>query len=205
MRLVGGAAYEAHGHPLPRVDAAARARRPTRCCSAPSATGSTTSSSARCARSRRSSACARRSACSRTSGRRSAIAELTARIEPEARARRRARHPDHPRADRRHLLRPAARPPRSARRRLRRRRRSLRHDALHPPEIERIAHVAFRRARKRSKRLTSVDKANVLETFQFWKDVVTEVARAVSGRRRSTTCTSTTPRCSWCGRRRSST
>ena len=43
------------------------------------------------------------------------------------------------------------------------------------PEIERIAHVAFRAAQKRSKRLTSVDKANVLETFQFWKDVVTEV------------------------------
>ena len=45
------------------------------------------------------------------------------------------------------------------------------------PEIERIAHVAFQAARKRSKRLTSVDKANVLETFQFWKDVVTEVHR----------------------------
>jgi 3-isopropylmalate dehydrogenase len=43
------------------------------------------------------------------------------------------------------------------------------------PEVERIAHVAFRAARQRSKRLTSVDKANVLETFQFWKDVVTEV------------------------------
>jgi len=43
------------------------------------------------------------------------------------------------------------------------------------PEIERIAHVAFQAARKRSKKLTSVDKANVLETFQFWKDVVTEV------------------------------
>ena len=43
------------------------------------------------------------------------------------------------------------------------------------PEIERIAHVAFQAARQRSKRLTSVDKANVLETFQFWRDVVTEV------------------------------
>ena len=43
------------------------------------------------------------------------------------------------------------------------------------PEIERIAHVAFQAARKRNKRVTSVDKANVLETFQFWRDVVTEV------------------------------
>jgi 3-isopropylmalate dehydrogenase len=43
------------------------------------------------------------------------------------------------------------------------------------PEIERIAHVAFQAARKRSRRVTSVDKANVLETFQFWKDIVTEV------------------------------
>ena len=45
------------------------------------------------------------------------------------------------------------------------------------PEIERIAHVAFQAARKRNKRLTSVDKANVLETFQLWKDVVTEVGQ----------------------------
>ncbi len=43
------------------------------------------------------------------------------------------------------------------------------------PEIERIARVAFEAARKRDKKVTSVDKANVLETFQFWKDVVTEV------------------------------
>jgi 3-isopropylmalate dehydrogenase len=43
------------------------------------------------------------------------------------------------------------------------------------PEIERIAHVAFQAARKRGKRVTSVDKANVLETFQFWRDVVTDV------------------------------
>ena len=41
------------------------------------------------------------------------------------------------------------------------------------PEIERIAHVAFQAARKRNRKVTSVDKANVLETFQFWKDVVT--------------------------------
>jgi 3-isopropylmalate dehydrogenase len=45
------------------------------------------------------------------------------------------------------------------------------------PEIERIAHVAFRAARQRRRKVTSVDKANVLETFQFWKEVVGEVHR----------------------------
>ncbi|MBN9404672.1 MAG: 3-isopropylmalate dehydrogenase [Burkholderiales bacterium] len=45
------------------------------------------------------------------------------------------------------------------------------------PEIERIARVAFEAARKRGKKVTSVDKANVLETFQFWKDVVIETHR----------------------------
>ena len=45
------------------------------------------------------------------------------------------------------------------------------------PEIERIAHVAFQAARKRSQRVTSVDKANVLETFQFWKDIMIEVGQ----------------------------
>jgi 3-isopropylmalate dehydrogenase len=45
------------------------------------------------------------------------------------------------------------------------------------PEIERIAHVAFQAARKRNRHVTSVDKSNVLETFQLWKDVVTEVGK----------------------------
>ena len=45
------------------------------------------------------------------------------------------------------------------------------------PEIERIAHVAFQAARKRSKRVTSVDKNNVLETSQLWKDVMVEIGK----------------------------
>ena len=44
------------------------------------------------------------------------------------------------------------------------------------PEVERIATVAFDLARGRRKRLVSVDKANVLETSQLWRTVVSEVA-----------------------------
>ena len=43
-------------------------------------------------------------------------------------------------------------------------------------EVRRIAHVGFKAAQGRAKRLTSVDKANVLETSQLWRDVVIEVA-----------------------------
>ncbi|WP_114952347.1 3-isopropylmalate dehydrogenase [Sphingosinicella terrae] len=43
-------------------------------------------------------------------------------------------------------------------------------------EIERIAHVAFAAARRRHKRVTSVDKANVLATSKLWRQVVGEVA-----------------------------
>jgi 3-isopropylmalate dehydrogenase len=45
------------------------------------------------------------------------------------------------------------------------------------PEIERIAHVAFRTARLRRKKLTSIDKANVLENGVLWRDVVTSVGK----------------------------
>lgn len=44
-------------------------------------------------------------------------------------------------------------------------------------EIERVAHVAFEQARARRKKLTSVDKANVLETSQLWRRTVNRVAR----------------------------
>jgi 3-isopropylmalate dehydrogenase len=44
-------------------------------------------------------------------------------------------------------------------------------------EIARIARVGFETARKRQRRLTSVDKANVLDTSMLWREVVTEVAQ----------------------------
>ncbi|MDX6513949.1 MAG: 3-isopropylmalate dehydrogenase [Gaiellaceae bacterium] len=45
-----------------------------------------------------------------------------------------------------------------------------------PAQIERIARRAFELARKRSGRLTSVDKANVMETSRLWREVVTGLA-----------------------------
>ena len=45
------------------------------------------------------------------------------------------------------------------------------------PEVERIAHVAFQAAQKRHKRVCSVDKANVLETSQLWKEVMTRIGK----------------------------
>ncbi len=53
------------------------------------------------------------------------------------------------------------------------------YDTMHyaETEIRRIAHVAFQAAAKRQGRLCSVDKANVLETSQFWRDIMIDVAR----------------------------
>ncbi|UOD49418.1 3-isopropylmalate dehydrogenase [Orrella daihaiensis] len=44
-------------------------------------------------------------------------------------------------------------------------------------EIRRIAHLGFQTAKKRRSKLCSVDKANVLETSQFWRDIVIDVAK----------------------------
>lgn len=49
------------------------------------------------------------------------------------------------------------------------------------PEVRRIAHVAFRAAAAAGQPLTSVDKANVLETSQVWRDVVVDVAGEYPG------------------------
>jgi 3-isopropylmalate dehydrogenase len=48
----------------------------------------------------------------------------------------------------------------------------------HPSQVERIARRAFELARARRSRLTSVDKANVLETSRMWRRVMTETAAA---------------------------
>lgn len=48
------------------------------------------------------------------------------------------------------------------------------------PEIERIAHVAFRAAQSRRNKLTSIDKANVLENGVLWRDVVTRISKEYS-------------------------
>lgn len=47
----------------------------------------------------------------------------------------------------------------------------------HDYEVERIAHLAFQSARKRGKRVTSVDKANVLSTSRLWRNTVNRVAK----------------------------
>jgi len=48
------------------------------------------------------------------------------------------------------------------------------------PEIERIAHVAFKAAQLRRKKLTSIDKANVLENGILWREVVTRISKNYS-------------------------
>jgi 3-isopropylmalate dehydrogenase len=45
------------------------------------------------------------------------------------------------------------------------------------PEIERIAHVGFKSARRRRRKLCSVDKANVLETMVLWRETVAKIAK----------------------------
>ena len=52
-------------------------------------------------------------------------------------------------------------------------------DTMHysESEIRRVAHVGFQIALKRNKKLCSVDKANVLDTSMFWREIVTEAAK----------------------------
>jgi 3-isopropylmalate dehydrogenase len=52
-------------------------------------------------------------------------------------------------------------------------------DTMHysESEVRRVAHVGFQIAMKRNKKLCSVDKANVLDTSMFWREIVTDVAK----------------------------
>ena len=50
-------------------------------------------------------------------------------------------------------------------------------EVYHPFEIERIARIAFESARKRRNKVTSIDKANVLQSSILWRQVVTEIAK----------------------------
>jgi 3-isopropylmalate dehydrogenase len=52
-------------------------------------------------------------------------------------------------------------------------------DTMHysESEVRRVAHVGFQIAMKRNKKMCSVDKANVLDTSMFWREIVTEVAK----------------------------
>ncbi len=57
------------------------------------------------------------------------------------------------------------------------RRRGYDNYAYDSDEIARFAHAGFRLARRRRGKLTSIDKANVMECFKLWREVVSEVAR----------------------------
>ena len=130
-----------------------------------------------------------------------ALSGARRRVDAQARGRRRARPDDRARADRRHLLRPAARTPQQRRRRSR----GLRHDAL-----QRAGDPAHR-ARRLRDRAQARQKAVLGRQGQRAR-YVDPVARSRDRDRRRTiptsssrTCTSTTRRCSWCAIRSSST
>src|SRR3546814_11666866 len=57
-------------------------------------------------------------------------------------------------------------------------------DTMHyaETEVRRIGHVAFQAAQKRGKKLCSVDKSNVLETSQFWRELMIHGAQEAKGR-----------------------
>jgi 3-isopropylmalate dehydrogenase len=72
------------------------------------------------------------------------------------------------------------------------------------PQIRRILHVGFKTARQRGKRLCSVDKMNVLETTQLWRDIAMEMppsTRMSSFR----ICSWITAPCNWCATHGNST
>ena len=168
---VGGVALDAHGDPLPArtLDLARKADAILfGACGIPGDEKMPyeTRPGAALLRLRRTSICSPTSA-------RVPVSGACRRLDAETGSRLGPRSHDPARADRRRVLRRAAR---------------LRTDAkgsreafntmrYSEPEVERIAHVAFRTARLGRRKVCSVDKANVLETMQLWRDVVTRVGR----------------------------
>ncbi len=123
------------------------------------------------------------------------------RLDAEARGRRRARPHDHPRADRRHLLRPAAR----AAHQRRGRGRGLRHDAL---QRERDPPHRARRLRDGAEARQEAVLGRQGERARHQHPVARGRHRdgaPTTPTSRCRTCTSTTRRCSWCATRSSST
>lgn len=59
--------------------------------------------------------------------------------------------------------------------------------------MERIAHAAFKLAQQRDRRLTSVDKSNVLEVSQLWREVVTRVGEEYPDVQLSHMCAASQP------------
>ncbi len=207
--LVGGAAFEAHGHPLPEGHAEAgqggrrhpvrrRRRLEIRHAGPPSAPRAGHPGPAQEPRPVRQLPPGH------------LLRATGGRLQPEARAGCGPGHPDHPRAHRRHLLRPAARPPRGHRRPLPRRRRSVRHHALQPPRdrthrprgVPGRAQAQGRRHRRPRHQRGQGQRAGNLPVLERRGHRSRANNTPTS---RWTTCTWTTPPCSWSRRPRNST
>ena len=80
----------------------------------------------------------------------------------------------------------------------RRRSRGATRCRIRAPEIERVARKAFQLARKRRKKVTSVDKSNVIENSQLWRKSRDRGCSASIRTSSSITCWWTTPPCKWC-------
>ena len=200
--LVGGAAYRRRRRIRCRRRRWTWRRRPTRCCSAPSAAPSGSRSTSRVRPEK--GLLGLRAGLELFANLRPAIvypqlAEAST-LKPEVVAG--PGYHDRARAHRRHLLRPAARhrdPAQTASARA-----STRWSTP-SPRSSASAGSPSSWPRKRGNRVCSVDKANVLECTELWREVVDRASAATIRTSSSATCMSTTRPCSWCARPSSST
>ena len=172
--LLGGVAITAAGTPLPQATLDARPRSPTPSSSAPSAT--TNSTHLTPDKRPEAGLLNIRQALGGFANLRPSVAytELERLLPaPPRQSSQRRRHPLRPRAPRRPLLRHA----RAAWNQATPTKRHQHHASTPATEVLRVARIAFDLAGKRRGKLTSVDKANVLETSQLWRATVTEVAK----------------------------